>query len=120
VLPDYDKCLRDMVSINAHAAGVVFPTNKTQFEKRSMIHYISKYNATDNFYTIPVCVPFVEDGQEYSDWKTGLDDSMKMTEECIGQIIEYEKDFCEKIHSQKEAIEKARMESEKINPLFLC
>lgn len=54
LLPDYDKCIRDMVSINAIATGVIFPTNskieylpnsfKCDSEEFEYAHNISKYN----------------------------------------------------------------------------
>lgn len=123
VLSDYDKCLRDMVSIDAHAVGVIFPTNKfksaksksiasAEFEniESAMVHSISEYNVADNFYTIPAFIPFIEEGQEYSKWKANLDASMKKTQVYIGEKIVYEKEFYEKISSQKKAIEEARKE----------
>ncbi|WP_322962626.1 hypothetical protein RRG39_00715 [Mycoplasmopsis cynos] len=60
VLSDYDKCIRDMVSINCHASGVIFPSNDKRLKEPEpyVEHSISKFNNVDKFYTFPVFIPF--------------------------------------------------------------
>ena len=70
---DYDKCIRDMNTINAHKTGTIFPilfdknVDKTKYIEE---HRVSKYNE-DVFYTIPVKIPKSED-YSYSEWKKEL------------------------------------------------
>jgi len=69
-LDDYDKCIRDMNSINAHATGVVFPVNEFEIPEETVFeHKISEYNQYDVFYTLPVIIPTTE-GKTYERWKT--------------------------------------------------
>ncbi|MBO5060769.1 MAG: hypothetical protein J6C82_07640 [Clostridia bacterium] len=73
-IEDYDKCIRDMNSINAHEAGVIFPMKKSE---RKMIyeHKISSFNGYDRFYTFPVIIPDT-DGKTYYDWKKEFETSL--------------------------------------------
>lgn len=70
VMEDYNKCIRDMNSINGHASGVIFPTNKLlNSDIDKMIkHTISEYNLVDSFYTFPIYVPKTSD-RTYSEWR---------------------------------------------------
>ena len=92
LLPDYDKCLRDMVSINGNSAGVIFPTNDKVdgFDKNGYMiagrtynyeHSISKHNPTAKFYTFPVYIPKIPSPQEehignvFAEWKDKFDNA---------------------------------------------
>lgn len=94
MLKDYDKCIRDMNSINAHATGVVFPTNidSSLFLYENLEHSISDFNKIDKFYTFPIFVPYLND-YNYSKW---FIEFKKKNEESIKFIKKYifkEKDF---------------------------
>ncbi len=125
VLPDYDKCIRDMVSIHAHATGVIFPVSPEKEESKGETesyeswkcklkgavrrHRISKYNRTDCFYTIPVLIPFApkkEEGkgeaESYTSWKYKLEENIKETIRELCDDIEKEADFFENIHKKRE------------------
>jgi len=92
---DYNKCLRDMVSINSHASGVIFPTNDVIENKNDEFikaddsfeykHNISKYNSVDKFYTFPIFIPKVEG--EFSLWKQKFNDNCLKTFEIIKQTV---------------------------------
>lgn len=62
-LEDYTKCLRDMNSISAIAAAVIFPVRKEELDKLGAseelqyIHRLSRYNEIASFYTFPIVVP---------------------------------------------------------------
>lgn len=79
---DYDKCLRDMVSINASAAGVVFPTSAG---KVCISKDISRYNFGSKFYLFGIPIPSVED-MSYSDWKQAFDECV---DDCVKEISQY-------------------------------
>ncbi len=97
LLPDYDKCIRDMVSINADAAGVIFPTKEkivskdTCFEKGKdgksfeYVHSISKFNSKQKFYTFPIYVPSAEGS--FGIWRRSFIDSCKGVFEKINRVI---------------------------------
>lgn len=97
LLPDYDKCIRDMVSINADAAGVIFPTKEkitskgSCFEKKEdgnsfdYVHSISKFNSTQKFYTFPIFVPSVEGN--FESWRKSFINGCKDTFEKINDVI---------------------------------
>jgi hypothetical protein len=93
---DYDKCIRDMVSICGHATGTIFPVNECEKssteEKLNEIwaHSISDDNPLDRFYTIPVFIPSSTitgdtttdenkdiEYKDYSEWKNELEDNIK-------------------------------------------
>ena len=89
-LHDYDKCIRDMNSINAYATGTIFPYNAEVHEdvdlneneidsysesinvkpKKSDIirHAISSYNSISSFYTVPISIPAVNKKMDYPEW----------------------------------------------------
>lgn len=98
MLDDYDKAIRDMVTINAYAAGVIFPmydeevkTDQDHF--MHIMHRISDDNKTHLFYTIPVKVPYVKDDITYNSWKEGFDEQIKDSMNCVQKIIKLEYDF---------------------------
>ena len=105
LLPDYDKCLRDMVSIKSHATGVIFPTtqnfepHKTYYiyngEKYNYHHKISEFNDIDKFYTFPIKVPTIQEGVNYITWKKEFMKNIKTHTEILSNII-----FDEKITSK--------------------
>ncbi len=84
LLDDYDKCIRDMNSMNSHATGVIFPVNQDGsvftdegcYGDLETEHRISQYNQNDIFYTFPVIVPGEhKDDREltYSEWRRLFD-----------------------------------------------
>ena len=101
LLSDYDKCLRDMISINSHATGVIFPTNEdiecydTYFvynnEKYSYLHKISEFNNVDCFYTFPIKVPKLEVNENFITWKNKFIDSAKNDIIFVSKTISDEK-----------------------------
>ncbi len=92
ILSDYDKCIRDMNTIDAHATGVIFPVNKRNDNLKPVyIHPISKYNLRDCFYTIPVEVPYApskkgDQSTNYSSWRSDLDG---LLEKPMGKVREF-------------------------------
>ena len=84
VLEDYDKCLRDMISINAHACGTIFPTNE-DIPFDNVYHNISEYNKIDKFYTFPIYVPKVSSTNDnsYASW---IHDFNEKNEQTIAKI----------------------------------
>lgn len=88
-LDDYTKCIRDMNSIDAHAAGVIFPTNEGEvhYEDSKVIYGISKYNERDEFHCFPVHVPSYEDGKLYEVWLNDFNSSIKNAAECIERTL---------------------------------
>ena len=106
-LDDYDKCIRDMNSIHAHATGVIFPANIEQgddvnyLDLKKLQHSISKYNQLDCFYTIPVYIPNTEGSLAYNtshnylDWKKEFDSNVSIALEKIKKIIILEKKYAE-------------------------
>lgn len=94
VMEDYNKCIRDMVAVNSHATGVIFPTNEDiELKSRILIHPISKYNSWDIFYTIPVTVPYVNQDDRYSDWNSSFDKKIQKIITIIKNILEKEVNF---------------------------
>lgn len=67
---DYNKCLRDMVSLRLQSCGVIFPTQAPL--TACAAHRISEFNE-DLFYTFPVFVPSIGE-KPFSTW------SREMTE----------------------------------------
>ena len=106
-LDDYDKCIRDMNSINAHATGVIFPANIEQgddvnyLDLKKLQHSISKYNQQDCFYTIPVYIPNTKGSLDYNitnnylSWKKEFDSNVSIVLEKIKKIIILEKKYAE-------------------------
>ena len=93
VLEDYDKCIRDMNSLNAHACGTIFPANDS-FEALDVSgivkHRISEFNNVDVFYTFPIIVPasspINESSVGYSSWYRKFS---KQTEYVVQLVKEY-------------------------------
>ena len=98
-LSDYDKCIRDMNSLNAHATGVIFPTNdnpsenQEYFTEKSISHKISHYNAHDIFYTFPVFVPKTDKESKYTEWKKIFDEQLDMALTKIEEKVLLEKKY---------------------------
>ncbi len=109
VMGDYNKCIRDMVAANSHATGVIFPTNK-QYEQgeldRIILHSISKYNKLDRFYTIPVSIPYVDEDDTYSDWKSKFDRILREEIGIIKEKISEEAEFAKNNRSIFESIKR--------------
>ena len=88
ILNDYDKCLRDMVSIKANATGVIFPTNKTDdINDTVLIHSVSAYNPDTLFYTIPVQVPYVNPDASYSEYLSQFKTNLNRTKSTLNVIV---------------------------------
>ena len=88
---DYDKCLRDMVSINANAAGVIFPTST---DRLCISKDISRYNSCSKFYLFGIPIPSTKD-KSYSEWKDDFDELVEDCMKCICQYVSFEKErFC--------------------------
>ena len=95
LLSDYDKCVRDMVTINAHSTGVIFPTNEYITNKEDLFvkadetfeykHNISKYNQRDKFYTFPIFIPPIDDS--FLAWKQKFSENCKIIFSYINCII---------------------------------
>ncbi len=106
-LDDYNKCIRDMNSINAHATGVIFPANIEQgndvkySDLKKLQHSISKYNQQDCFYTIPVYIPDTKNNLDevgiltYLDWRKEFDLNVSNVLKIIKEIINVEKKYAE-------------------------
>lgn len=116
VMEDYNKCLRDMVAINANATGVIFPTNKfvelremSDIETSRIIkHSISQYNEQSFFYTIPVQVPVVDSDMQYLEWQKGFQEKLNQSISVIKDIVLEEKSFFENTIKLKEEMQKLR------------
>ncbi len=106
LLDDYDKCLRDMISINAKATGVVFPTNieKLKDIDNYVIHQISDFTKDVIFYTFPI---YVEPASgNYETWRSKFDDSCNNITSKIKDYIIKELEYNKKIEDlQKELME---------------
>ena len=101
VMGDYNKCLRDMVAINAHATGVIFPTNREitiNDENKNQIvrHSISDYNNIDSFYTIPIQVPPVKENDKYSNWSNEFEKKLYKGIEIVKDVVDTENKFAVK------------------------
>lgn len=108
VLEDYDKCVRDMNSINGHATGVVFPTNdiRALSPDEYVVHHISEFNKTDKFYTFPIYVPH-SDGH-YREWIKSFRDNCKNIAASVKKHIYVEKAFAIECFALAKQIEELR------------
>jgi len=90
-LEDYDKCVRDMVSINAHTTGVIFPTNdvRAMMPREYINHSISEYNNIDKFLTFPIYVPYSSDN--YRVWINNFRNNCKEISQIIKEYVVREK-----------------------------
>lgn len=93
---DYTKCIRDMTDLNAHATGVIYPTESTG--EKASAHYINQYNLIDHFYFFPVSIPEVEKDQSYTDWYKQLSANIDRTAEKIDYYVKREKLRFDSIH----------------------
>ena len=121
---DYNKCIRDMNSVNAHATGVIFPTNilpdegKKYFSEESICHRISYYNGQDMFYTFPVIVPPVfvstdkdtdkKEVRNYTDWRKEFDECVKSAIDEVRKKVSLEKKYAIRIREYMQGISKER------------
>lgn len=92
VLDDYNKAIRDMVSISAHATGVIFPIKQEKVEAFNLCHKISGGNELDYFYTIPIQVPYSKD-KMYSSWKKEFDKEVETSMRWVEAVVSTEKKF---------------------------
>lgn len=93
--PDYDKCLRDMVSINSSITGVIFPVKERieycedgfmiDNQKYYYMHSISEYNTRTEFFTFPVSIPEITGN--YEAWRIALDRQNSYLFSIISKII---------------------------------
>ena len=83
---DYNKCIRDMNSINAHATGIICPIND-EFDEKTVVHNISKYNTKDKFYTFGISVPIIQSDDRYEIWENKFYDNFNKTINLIKDII---------------------------------
>ncbi|MBP3809566.1 MAG: hypothetical protein ILA15_02440 [Clostridiales bacterium] len=94
LLGDYDKCIRDMVSVGAISSGVIFPMTESDSDKLSeniqFIHRFSKYNNFNYFYTVPVVVPAYGAEDSYQQWEKKLADSVNRTLDILMPALCYE------------------------------
>lgn len=97
VLEDYDKCIRDMNSINAHACGTVFPTNIDMSDRLLELirHDISEFNKIDKFFTFPIIVPASDNKENvgYSSWYDTFESKNKKIIDLIKECVLEEKKF---------------------------
>ena len=97
LLNDYDKCIRDMISINAQNCGVIFPTFEQveNYDNHFTVganefnyaHSISKYNERDKFYTFPIKIPVknsCKPEMSFIEWKTAFE---KYTRDAIDKML---------------------------------
>ncbi len=88
VMEDYNKCLRDMVALSVHGTGVIFPTNRDEKPCSKVLrHRISRFNTTDVFYTIPITVPIVEEGESYTEWSGKFMEIIEVIVSIIKEIL---------------------------------
>lgn len=118
VLQDYDKCVRDMTSINAHACGAIFPTNIDMSSKIMTLvkHDVSEFNSIDKFYTFPLIVPVSDNANQfgYSKWFDEFKEKNKLTIELIKTHVLNEQKFAFDNYKILKEIETLRNESKKI------
>lgn len=110
---DYDKCIRDMNAVQAHASGVIFPVemeNKTEIT--NFIFAISEYNLIDRFYLFPVYIPAVGKDTSYQVWRKLLEEQETS---CFDRMIKYlkkEKKIKEAMQIYEEGMREARKHME--------
>lgn len=105
-LSDYDKCVRDMNSLNVHACGTIFPTNIEFVSGLENVikHNISVFNNIDKFYTFPITIPFISDNLSYSEWLSTFKNNYLFTFDIIKREINKEKEFTIQNYSMLENI----------------
>lgn len=95
-LDDYDKAIRDMVTIDAKATGIIFPAEiyPPDTELDTLLqHPISKHNSSTLFYTIPIKIVSSDGKTDYLSWKKEFDKELSTGVQYIMIIIEREYDF---------------------------
>lgn len=112
-LDDYDKAIRDMVTIDAKATGIIFPAEiyppDTDLDTL-LQHPISKHNSSTLFYTIPIKIVSSDGKTDYLSWKKEFDKELSTGIQYIMIIIEREYDFF--IHGDNTHKRKALFSSE--------
>ena len=88
---DYNKCIRDMNSLNTHYSGIICPSRYELEENQAFEHSISRYNMTDKFYTFPIYVPEVSNNEKYEIWEKKFMESTEGIMEKIKEIIHSKK-----------------------------
>jgi len=107
VMEDYNKCIRDMVAIDAKATGVIFPTNnESDIDESIYKHPISGYNGNALFYTVPIKVPRVNEKDSFTCWKRKFKDDLCKRIEVIKSILLSEKNYAEEIFELKERMKR--------------
>ena len=98
LVDDYNKCLRDMVSVLGSSSGVIFPiydndeedTVKTDSEKQQYAHRYSKYNPYGVFYTFPVMIKKPEENDSFKDWRKKMDDEVAGVMDKLMPVLDFE------------------------------
>lgn len=112
-LDDYDKAIRDMVTIDAKATGIIFPAEiypPVTDLNTVLQHPISKHNPSTLFYTIPIKIVSSDGKTDYLSWKKEFDKELSTGVQYIMIIIEREYDFF--IHGDNTHKRKALFSSE--------
>lgn len=101
VFDDYNKCIRDMNSLNVHATGAFYPYNPNdENDKPNYAPFnISAFNPFDHFYTFGVQVPKSTDEQTYDDWNSAFEDNVNTQFGVIVGAIKNEKERQENINA---------------------
>ncbi|MBR1597932.1 MAG: hypothetical protein IJ661_03340 [Lachnospiraceae bacterium] len=103
---DYDKCIRDMESVNGTATGVVFPMKSEDLKDSPVyMHQFSKFNKIRRFYTIPIEIPKIEEDLYYK-WDKKMCDSIDKTMSNIINSLKYEACLHQKMKKATEDIMK--------------
>ena len=116
---DYNKCIRDMNTINAYATGTIFPCmdgvdvgseeqeddelsdlivldrNNTN---RIIRHNISEYNPISSFYTIPINIPRTK-VDSFNKWQKILNNELQIQFNNLTSYLDCEKDKFSVINS---------------------
>ena len=109
---DYDKCLRDMVSIDGNACGVMFPVQESEKDslKGSLLHRFSKYNSYGRFYTFPILIPRPKMNEEmrFDEWEEQLRNKIReyikylTGDQETGGALKYELEYFKVLSEMKE------------------
>lgn len=91
---DYDKCIRDMESVDGMAAGVVFPMKIADSrDDDNYIHRFSKYNSIKRFYTIPVIIPDMSEDNKtlrFVEWEKALQQNIEDFADKMQEVLVFE------------------------------
>lgn len=90
---DYNKCIRDMESIEAASTGVVIPVKKEDLENDGSIRIarrFSSYNSIGCFYIFPVSVPSCKGSDSFYEWKKEFKEELDKLIERMTGIFAYE------------------------------